>query len=86
MVKEDKQLIDVADRTVAISHPDKVLFPRAGHTEIDVARYYLAVAGGARRGRPAEHARALPERHRRRVLLSEARAQVAHEPTPDGMH
>jgi DNA ligase D-like protein (predicted polymerase) len=50
MVEEDSELIEVADRTVAISHPHKVLFPRAGHTKLDVARYYLAVADGALRG------------------------------------
>jgi bifunctional non-homologous end joining protein LigD len=47
---EETELIEVAGRTVAISHPRKVLFPRAGHTKVDVARYYLAVADGALRG------------------------------------
>jgi DNA ligase D-like protein (predicted polymerase) len=46
----------VADgREVAISNPRKVLFPAAGHTKLDLARYYLAVAEGALRaagGRP----------------------------------
>jgi bifunctional non-homologous end joining protein LigD len=52
MVKkaEDTELLEVAGRTVAISHPGKVLFPRAGHTKIDLARYYLTVAEGALRG------------------------------------
>jgi DNA ligase D-like protein (predicted polymerase) len=35
---------------VAISNPDKVLFPGTGHTKLDLARYYLAVADGALRG------------------------------------
>jgi bifunctional non-homologous end joining protein LigD len=35
---------------VAISNPDKVLFPEAGHTKLDLARYYLAVTEGALRG------------------------------------
>src|SRR5262249_59235008 len=39
-----------AGRDVAISNPDKVLFPQAGHTKLDLARYYLAVADGALRG------------------------------------
>ena len=30
--------------------PDKVLFPDAGYTKLDLARYYLAVADGALRG------------------------------------
>ena len=43
------ELIDVAGRTVAISNPDKVLFPQAGYTKRDLVRYYLAVADGALR-------------------------------------
>ncbi|HEY7789072.1 MAG TPA: non-homologous end-joining DNA ligase [Vicinamibacterales bacterium] len=35
---------------VAISHPDKVLFPQTGYTKLDLAHYYLAVADGALRG------------------------------------
>ena len=52
MVKRDEatELLEVGNRTVAISHPHKVLFPRAQHTKIDLARYYLAVAEGALRG------------------------------------
>lgn len=40
----------VAGRQVAISHPDKVLFPQLGYTKIDLARYYLSVSSGALRG------------------------------------
>ncbi len=50
MAKEDTELIDVAGKTVAITHAHKVLFQSAGYTKIDVARYYLAVADGALRG------------------------------------
>ena len=72
-------VLTVAGREVAISNPRKVLFPQAGYTKLDLARYYLAVADGALRGRrrTAQRARPLSERHRRRVLLSEARAVVA---------
>ena len=35
---------------MAISNPGKVLFPKAGHTKLDLARYYVAVAEGALRG------------------------------------
>jgi DNA ligase D-like protein (predicted polymerase) len=40
----------VAGREVTITNPDKPYFPRAGHTKLDVVRYYLAVADGALRG------------------------------------
>ena len=40
----------VAGREVAVSNPGKVLFPQAGHTKLDLVRYYLAVADGALRG------------------------------------
>ena len=40
----------VAGREVAVSNPGKVLFPEAGHTKLDLVRYYLAVADGALRG------------------------------------
>src|SRR5271163_4776180 len=50
-----KTVIEVSGREVAISNPDKVFFPRTGHTKMDLIRYYLAVAPGALagvRGRP----------------------------------
>jgi bifunctional non-homologous end joining protein LigD len=40
----------IGDREVVISHPDKVLFPAAGITKLDLVRYYVAVAEGALRG------------------------------------
>jgi len=45
-----KEIIEVAGRSVPVSHPDKVYFPRTGHTKLDLVRYYLSVAGGALRG------------------------------------
>jgi bifunctional non-homologous end joining protein LigD len=45
-----KTVIEVADREVAVSNPQKVYFPRTGHTKLDLIRYYLAVADGALRG------------------------------------
>jgi bifunctional non-homologous end joining protein LigD len=50
-----KAVLEIAGREVQISNPDKVFFPRTGHTKIDLVRYYLAVADGALtgvRGRP----------------------------------
>ncbi len=40
----------ISGREVSISNPRKVLFPQAGHTKLDLVRYYLAVADGALRG------------------------------------
>jgi DNA ligase D-like protein (predicted polymerase) len=40
----------VAGREVPVSNPQKVLFPRAGYTKLDLVRYYIAVAEGALRG------------------------------------
>jgi DNA ligase D-like protein (predicted polymerase) len=47
--------IEAAGRLVTISNPGKVYFPAAGHTKLDVARYFAAVADAALRairGRP----------------------------------
>ncbi|HEY6573622.1 MAG TPA: DNA polymerase domain-containing protein, partial [Mycobacterium sp.] len=42
--------LDVGGRALAITHPDKVVFPDAGVTKLDLVEYYLAVADGALRG------------------------------------
>ncbi|MEV0147985.1 MULTISPECIES: non-homologous end-joining DNA ligase [unclassified Nonomuraea] len=42
--------IEVAGRRVTVTSPDKVIFPRSGHTKLDLVRYYQAVAEGALRG------------------------------------
>jgi bifunctional non-homologous end joining protein LigD len=44
-----REIVTVAGRDVAISNPGKVLFPEAGYTKLDLARYYLAVSEGALR-------------------------------------
>jgi DNA ligase D-like protein (predicted polymerase) len=46
----EKHLIKVGSREVAISNPQKVLFPEPGYTKLDLVHYYLAVAEGALRG------------------------------------
>jgi bifunctional non-homologous end joining protein LigD len=48
-----KETIEVAGRTVTVSNPDKVYFPRSGHTKMDLVRYYLSVADGALTGAAA---------------------------------
>ena len=45
-----KEILRIGDRDVTITNPDKVYFPEAGHTKLDLVRYYLAVADGALRG------------------------------------
>jgi DNA ligase D-like protein (predicted polymerase) len=46
----EKMPLEVAGRVVEISNPQKVLFPEAGYTKLDVVKYYVAVAEGALRG------------------------------------
>src|SRR5215510_2764482 len=50
MAKSPQTVLEVVGREVAITNPDKVFFPRAGHTKLDLAKYYVAVAEGALRG------------------------------------
>jgi bifunctional non-homologous end joining protein LigD len=53
--KNPPELLVVDGREIAISNPDKLLFPKPKYSKLDLARYYLAVAGGALRaagGRP----------------------------------
>jgi DNA ligase D-like protein (predicted polymerase) len=49
MAPKPEQL-EVAGRSVAITNPDKVFFPKAGYTKRDLVAYYMAVADGALRG------------------------------------
>jgi bifunctional non-homologous end joining protein LigD len=44
------ELLGVGGREVEISNPDKLLFPKPGHTKLDLVRYYMAVSEGALRG------------------------------------
>ncbi len=47
---DEHEPLIVDGREIQVSNPRKVLFPEAGHTKLDLARYYLAVADGALRG------------------------------------
>ncbi|MEN3356274.1 MAG: hypothetical protein V7637_256, partial [Mycobacteriales bacterium] len=38
--------LQVGDRVVKVSNPDRVYFPALGATKLDVANYYLAVGDG----------------------------------------
>ncbi len=46
----DSVILQVEGRDLVVSRPDKVLFPDAGLTKLDLVNYYLAVAPGALRG------------------------------------
>lgn len=50
MGKPQQIILAAAGRDVAITNPDKVFFPTAGYTKLDLAKYYLSVVGGALRG------------------------------------
>jgi len=50
MAESEQEILTIAGREVPITNPGKVLFPDRGHTKLDLARYYLAVAEGALRG------------------------------------
>ena len=49
--------LEVGERVVKVTNPDKVLFPDAGHTKRDLVDYYLSVGDGivrALRERPTQ--------------------------------
>ncbi len=48
--RDAAEILVVEGREVSISNPHKILFPAAGHSKLDLVRYYLAVADGALRG------------------------------------
>ena len=50
MPKPRQTVVELAGREVVITNPDKPFFPQAGHTKLDLVRYYMAVAEGALRG------------------------------------
>jgi bifunctional non-homologous end joining protein LigD len=53
--RTEHEVVKVGGREIQVSNPGKVLFPQAGHTKLDLVRYYLAVSEGALRangGRP----------------------------------
>ncbi|HEX6641794.1 MAG TPA: non-homologous end-joining DNA ligase, partial [Thermoanaerobaculia bacterium] len=50
MPKPQPTVIEIAGIEVTITNPDKIFFPRAGYTKLDLVNYYTAVADGALRG------------------------------------
>ncbi|WP_370936917.1 non-homologous end-joining DNA ligase [Amycolatopsis sp. cg13] len=46
MAKGEAVELEVGDRTVRVSNPDRVYFPARGETKLDLVRYYLSVGDG----------------------------------------
>jgi DNA ligase D len=48
MAKESSPAVEleVGGRTVRITNPDRVYFPKVGHTKLDLANYYISVGDG----------------------------------------
>ena len=45
-----KEILTLDGHEVTISNPEKVYFPKAGITKLELVQYYLSVADGALRG------------------------------------
>src|SRR5215472_3808137 len=50
LISMQQTVVEAAGREVVVTNPEKVYFPEAGHTKLDLVRYYLAVAPGALAG------------------------------------
>jgi len=50
VAKAKQEILSLAGHEVVVSNPDKVFFPQAGITKLELVQYYLAVAEGALRG------------------------------------
>lgn len=50
MAKKERLSLEIGGHEVSVSSPRRVVFPEAGHTKLDLVRYYEAVAEGALRG------------------------------------
>ena len=49
-MKTPNEIVELNGREVTVTNPQKVLFPEAGYTKLDLVNYYVAVAEGALRG------------------------------------
>jgi bifunctional non-homologous end joining protein LigD len=49
-VSGERLRIEIGGYDVELSHPNRVVFPTAGYTKLDLVHYYQAVADGALRG------------------------------------
>ena len=48
----DETTVEIADRSIRITSPDKVMFNEQGWTKLDVINHYLMSATGSLRGVP----------------------------------
>ena len=46
-------MLELCGREVVITNPDKVVFPDAGHTKLDLVRFYCRLPRGRCAGSPA---------------------------------
>src|SRR5437763_7537846 len=44
---KDSTVVDAGGMPVTVTNPEKVFFPDAGYTKLDLVQYYLSVADGA---------------------------------------
>jgi DNA ligase D-like protein (predicted polymerase) len=49
MAKAEHRVLEIAGHEVTVSNPNKLYFPQAGITKLELVEYYLAVADGALR-------------------------------------
>jgi bifunctional non-homologous end joining protein LigD len=47
MPKAPSEVVELNGRAVTVTNPQKVLFPEAGYTKLDLVNYYVSVAEGA---------------------------------------
>jgi DNA ligase D-like protein (predicted polymerase) len=50
VAKAKQEILRLAGHEVTVSNPEKIYFPKAGITKLELVHYYLAVAEGALRG------------------------------------
>jgi len=95
VAKAKQEILSLAGHEVAVSNPEKIYFPRAGITKLELVQYYVAIAEGALRGvarRPqilkrfVDGAEGEPFYQKRAPLKRPAWVDVATFTFPSGRH
>jgi bifunctional non-homologous end joining protein LigD len=95
VAKAKQEILSLAGHEVAVSNPEKIYFPRAGITKLELVQYYVAVSEGALRGvarRPqilkrfVDGAEGEPFYQKRAPLKRPAWVDVATFTFPSGRH